>query len=360
MTRLPKYRLHRPSGQALVELGGKRHYLGKHGTAESRAKFDRIVGEWLAKGRQGAVAEPSSKGRSFDLDLHELIAAYWGHADQYYRTDGEVTGQHHQVRNTLKRLRAMYGDTLVTDFGPLAMAAFQVMLLETGDLSRTSINKALGIVRRMFKWGVGRELVSEAGWLRLRTVDGLKRGRTTAREAADIRPVDDHNVQLAVAALSETVADMVLVQRLLAARPSEICRMRVEEIDRSGDVWLYRPGRHKGSHLGRHRVLGIGPKAQELLSPRMLGAGSGHVFLNRSGLPYDKDSYAKRIRVACRRAGIEAWAPNRLRHSQATAIRAAFGLEGAQVSLGHSKADVTQLYAERDMRLLLEIARKLG
>ncbi len=32
----------------------------------------------------------------------------------------------------------------------------------------------------------------------------------------------------------------------------------------------------------------------------------------------------------------------------ATRIRSEFGLETAQVVLGHAKADVTQIYAERD------------
>ncbi len=35
-TRLPKYRLHKGSGQALVQIEGQRIYLGLHGTKESR------------------------------------------------------------------------------------------------------------------------------------------------------------------------------------------------------------------------------------------------------------------------------------------------------------------------------------
>ena len=54
------------------------------------------------------------------------------------------------------------------------------------------------------------------------------------------------------------------------------------------------------------------------------------------------------------------WHPNQLRHSAATAIRKQFGLEGAQIILGHSKADVTQIYAERDTKLAADIARKIG
>ena len=54
------------------------------------------------------------------------------------------------------------------------------------------------------------------------------------------------------------------------------------------------------------------------------------------------------------------WSPNRLRHSAATEIRRRFGLEAAQVTLGHAQADVTQVYAERDLKLAVEVMRKIG
>ena len=54
------------------------------------------------------------------------------------------------------------------------------------------------------------------------------------------------------------------------------------------------------------------------------------------------------------------WRPNRLRHSRATEIRRRYGLEAAQVALGHSRADVTQVYAERDLALAERVAREIG
>ena len=47
--RTPKYRLHRGSGQALVQVNGKRIYLGKYGTEESKERYRKIVAEWLAR-----------------------------------------------------------------------------------------------------------------------------------------------------------------------------------------------------------------------------------------------------------------------------------------------------------------------
>ena len=54
------------------------------------------------------------------------------------------------------------------------------------------------------------------------------------------------------------------------------------------------------------------------------------------------------------------WHANQLRHSKATEIRQQFGLEAAQVILGHAKADITQVYAERDTRLAVEVSMKIG
>jgi len=43
--RIPKYRLHKATGLAVVTLNGADHYLGRHGTAESREQYDRLIAE---------------------------------------------------------------------------------------------------------------------------------------------------------------------------------------------------------------------------------------------------------------------------------------------------------------------------
>ncbi len=54
------------------------------------------------------------------------------------------------------------------------------------------------------------------------------------------------------------------------------------------------------------------------------------------------------------------WTPNQLRHKAGTEIRRQYGLEAAQVTLGHARADVTQVYAERDYELARKVMRKIG
>ncbi len=124
--------------------------------------------------------------------------------------------------------------------------------------------------------------------------------------------------------------------------------MTAGDLDRTDpECWVYRPGRHKSEHHDKGRAIFIGPRAQEIILPRMLEAGdSGKLFsISRAGL-------RTAIERGCRRANIPNWHPNQLRHSAATEFRSKFGLEAAQVLLGHSQADVTQVYAERDVEKL--------
>jgi hypothetical protein len=54
--RVPTYRLHKQTGQAVVTLSdglGRRHdvLLGKYGNAASRSEYARVVAEWEIAGR---------------------------------------------------------------------------------------------------------------------------------------------------------------------------------------------------------------------------------------------------------------------------------------------------------------------
>jgi len=58
--------------------------------------------------------------------------------------------------------------------------------------------------------------------------------------------------------------------------------------------------------------------------------------------------------------GVKPWKQGQLRQIFATEVRARFGLEAAQVLLGHKKADVTQVYAESTLAKAMEAARAMG
>ncbi len=52
--------------------------------------------------------------------------------------------------------------------------------------------------------------------------------------------------------------------------------------------------------------------------------------------------------------------PHQLRHNYATSIRQQFGIEAAQILLGHGSAIVTEVYAERDIKKATDVVMKVG
>src|SRR4051812_13000946 len=116
-SRTPSYRRHAASGQARVTINGRDVYLGPHGSAASRANYDRVIAEWLANGRQ---VEPQPDG----LTVSNLILLFWRHCQQYYRdADGSPTGEANNYHAALKYVRRLYGGTPASAFGPLALQA---------------------------------------------------------------------------------------------------------------------------------------------------------------------------------------------------------------------------------------------
>jgi integrase len=146
--------------------------------------------------------------------------------------------------------------------------------------------------------------------------------------------------------------------------------MRPCDIDRTGEVWTYRPQRHKTEYCGHDRLIMIGPKAQEILRPFLSRPEEQYCFCPREawqaggynppGDCYRVSSYRVAVARACKRAGIKRWTPNQLRHTTATRIRGQFGIEAAQAILGHADADVTLVYAEKDQKLAADVARAMG
>lgn len=97
------------------------------------------------------------------------------------------------------------------------------------------------------------------------------------------------------------------------------------------------------------------------------------------GLEYSTLSYDRAVKRACRNAfpapkGLgkrelkaweknNHWSPNQLRHSLATEVRkfdSKKGLEAASVLLGHSDLETTQIYAEADRDLAINMIKLIG
>ena len=182
-TRPPKYCHHKSSGQAIVNFGGRTYYLGKHGTPESKARYQEAIAQWGQQNRQ-TVESVDVPRQVQALAVAQLILRHYKHALCYYRDKtGKSTGTAERLKPVLRLLRGCFGSTRVADFDPLALQHLQKKMIEV-DSSRSYINMNTARVKRMFRWGTAQELVPAGVMQRLDAVHGLKVGRTEARIAA--------------------------------------------------------------------------------------------------------------------------------------------------------------------------------
>ncbi len=374
---VPGYLHHKPTGQAYVCLNGQFHYLGRWGTPESRTRYDQLLSMWLANGKRLPDDE---------LTIGELILGYNDFAKEYYRKDGKPTKEARSVREAMRPLRELFTATEAREFGPMRLKAVREKMVENG-LARTTINNQVGRIKRMFKWATENEMVPSIVFEGLRAVPGLRRGRTPAPEPEPVEPVPEHLVRAVLPKLAPQVVAMIWVQWWTGMRPGEVVLIRACDLDMSGKVWIYRPQRHKTEHHGIERAIAIGPNAQEVIRPWLKLDAQAYLFSpqeaavemlrrrrkrERPGKPprrrksmhlgehYTTESYGRAIARACRRAKVQEWSPNQLRHSCATRVRKEHGLEAARLVLGHQSAATTEIYAEIDQTKSVQIMEKLG
>lgn len=383
MKKLPTYRLHKASGQAITRIFGRDYYLGPFDSPESKKEFARLLAESLTNSSFGI--------QKASVSVAEAVLAYLKFADRYYSGGKEY--EHFKI--AVKPLVELYATMPLSEFGITQFKVCRDWWVKRG-VSRGYVNKQSGKVLRMVKWWITEGLVDQGLHHGLKCVDPLKVGRCDCPEPEPVLPVSQADVDATLKHLPPVLQDMVNLHRLLGCRPGELVSITPAMVNRSGDVWRIEPAQHKGTWRGHSRTIYAGPKAQAILKPYLdnrppdapcfspqeaveqrlseresnrktppkLGNRRG---TNRKSKPkkqpgncYTTQSYTKAIHFACEKAKIEPWNSNQLRHSAATALRESEGIESASLILGHKSLDVTQVYAEKSERKAIELAKKHG
>ena len=307
-----------------------------------------------------------------------------------------------------------YRDWPVSDFGPEELIAVQQSLVEhryfrTGHddepipYTRTGINDLINVVHKMWLWGVGREITTEAQARRLKEVRPLRLGKTQAPDTLKRAMVVKSEFEKVAASVNPVVADMMRIIWNTAMRPAEVCRMRpLDILHDDSDCWLYVPGRdvslvgdHKTAHHQRVRAIPLTTRSQVVLKRWVKSFESEeHIFqpaiamrlmyeakfarrktplgqgnrpgTNRKAHPmikpgekYNIGSFRNAVNRGCRRAGVLRFTPYDLRRSAATRIRSELGKEAAKLILGHVSTDTTEIYLLDEVKETMKVAKQL-
>ncbi|MCM2369660.1 tyrosine-type recombinase/integrase [Aporhodopirellula aestuarii] len=390
----PSYRYH-ISGQGIVSLCGKTYYLGPYNTPESMAKYYALIQKYNENG----LTMPDDDGddqrlTDMPVTVRCVTAEFRQHIEVKY---AKSPGHKKRYQSLCGILEEEYGDEPASDFGPRKLAAVRELFVASGNC-RNYANEQTRSVCAIFRHAVSRELIGVDSLARLKTLEPLKRGQTSAKESKPRGPADIDAVRETAKHLSPTVRAMVIVQVATGMRPSEVCMMRPMDIDKTGTEWIYRPEHHKTAHHGVVKAVPIVGDARMALKAFINRAPDQYLFSpaesaewyreqrwlarktppnhgNRKGINvksnpkrspgkhYTKDSYRKAITQAAKKAKVAHWTPYSLRYTAAATISEALGLEAAQAMLGHTKAAMTSHYAGRSELRAIEAAKagpKLG
>ncbi len=378
------------SGQARIKINRVDVYLGIFGSPESYQEYAKAIAR--ASGEAATNAPPQNRNT-----IINLLSAFILWAEERYVKNGEATSEVASYRRAMAPVAELFGDDNIDSFGPRKLMSCREKMIAAG-YCRTKINQYVGRIRRIWKWGVAREMVAASTWHALTAVEGLRRGQ--AKDRPKVTTVAADAIDAVKSKVLPPVRTMIDLQLATAMRPQEVCAMRTCDIlsdspliptSLQGLCWLYQPPTHKGEHHDKVRLIFLGPQAQELVrawlrpedptaplfspaeavnfyqSQRSAKASTHRRHFVRKKNPkrkpgnvYKPVAYGKAIAKACKLLDIPRWSPNRLRHNAATLIRQRYGVEVARVILGHANLKVTEVYAEVDLEKAAKAIAEFG
>ncbi len=263
--------------------------------------------------------------------------------------------------------------------------------------TRSYANKILNKLRQVLKWGVSYDLVPVEVITRIATVEGIRPKDSDLIEKPKVREVPDEVLKATLPWLNPIVADMVRIQRACCMRPSEVCRLLVMDIDRTGKVWTA-VIHNKIERVGVKRIVAFGPEEIRILKKRMAGKGLEEaIFSPRDAMEeiyeekrakrktpmtpsqrkrdqerqhsrfrklkpaYDSESYRRSIAASIQKAhrhGVEIphWFPYQIRHQAYTANSIQYGQETAAYIAGHTSIEMARVYDHKEKALAVMAA----
>jgi integrase len=380
------------SGQARVRIRGHDHYLGPYGSLEARKNYALLLAQVTSSPSATPTSpEPTPPSPATPLAKPALeaqrtvadLAVLWleQRAPQYSNRGGEVA----QFRRMFAALLAVHGETLAREFGSdeleevqLAMASGSWLTAEQRadrakhktptDWCARVVNRHITRLRTFWRWCERKKLAPAGSWAALRTVEPLAGNDPRVRHTSRRKPCTFADLLQVVRHAPRVVKAMLLLQWWCGMRPGEVRRMRACEIDRTSDVWIYRPSQHKNDWRGQERVVPLGPKAQAVLGSWLARATAPEAYLfpptkRRKGSEgcYTSAGYCRAVQVAGERAGVKGLHAYLCRHAAKQRVTRELGLDAARSFLGQKSVQSTDGYGDAvDLQQAREAARRMG
>lgn len=395
-------------GNAYCYAARKQVRLGRVDDPETENRYRKFVAEWLAAGCRW----PDEEGPEAELAVRDLVDAYTKWVAGHYRrpSTGESTREGSNLKHAVVELLRLFGHLPAKMLDSMVVRRVRDAMADRArdprPLSRRTVNDRIQRIQRMVRWAAEERLVPATVMHEVLLVSPLKPGRGPAHDNPPRRAVSIEHVEAAKRHLPKPLAALVDFMLLTGARCGEAVQLASRYVDRTKEVWEFRPPKHKGEWRGHVRVVLIGPKAQAALLPfvrdepdrawfrpcdvveamhaenrrkhalarlakgqpiwpahmdRVRGKRKGEAARVVPGDEYSSNAIGHALRRACDAAGIARFGPHALRHAAASRIYAELGEEAAVATIGHGSPMISRRYttAAREA-LAVECAKQLG
>jgi len=251
--------MYRDKNSAVSKHKGKRIYHGVWGSPEADKSYKRFIAALLEN-----PTLPLRIGKeSSDVLVSELADAFLeAHEPRMNKTDYGHFGR------AFGYLVGIYEELSVNEFSPKKLKVCRSQMIKAGTLCRKTVNRYTWHISRLFIWGAGEELVDANVGLGLRAVKALREGEEGTFDHTDREAVSFEVVEATMPYLLPVYQAFFRILKMTGARPSEICRMRVGDINQTDtEHWTFSPINHKTARHNKRRVIVFGAAEQAVLLP---------------------------------------------------------------------------------------------
>ena len=367
----------------------ERHYLGPYGSPEAAAEYARLNEAW--RQNNGFVAPKRDI-----LSVAGLCREFMAYCRTNYSPKSREPKKYFRA---LSQLVDFFGTEPAEKMGLLEIENFRNSLIRSDRYCRQEINARITRIKSALTWAAQRRIIPAAVVAEICLLKPIPRGRY--RDNPKVKPVPIEHVLATLPYLSSTVAAMVRLQLITGCRPEEIRIMRPRDIDRElkNGCWRYKPAHHKTQRFSEIKIIPLNEaaraiiaefsillpddsdeyifrpvdavaeqrrkKAENVKKPKTPSRAARDLARRKARREkfadcYSAAAYRRAIARAAKKAGVPHWFPYQLRHTSATEVRKRFGLEAAQILLGHKNPGTTLIYAEPDVAAAEKLAGKIN
>jgi integrase len=417
----PAYLLHKPSGRARVRIDGEDVYLGEYGTAASREKYEDLVADWFARNgdAKNYVLEVDDlvllyleharvhyrKDGRLTSEFHCLKSAFRPLIELHGRTRARDFGPRmlkavrqkmvnagylrKTINSMINRIRRLYRWGVENEYVPVTVyqALCAVQGLQYGRTTAAESEPVQPVDEAVVEETLTHVSQVVAAMIQLQLLTGARPGEVVTLRPCDLtmgtdgvwtyRPEGHKTAHRGRERRIYIGPEAQAVLRpYLHRAPEAFCFSPREAVD----LWNAQRRVERKSPMTPSQAARR-PKVKPHWSPQeRYTTASYRRAIERAceaafGLPVElrkppkekgkreaetPTEKKKRQRLAAEWRREHVWNPHQLRHTRATVIRKQFGLEAAQVVLGHAECKVTEVYAERDFELAARVMKEIG